>query len=660
MEDKRLSLDGTTQYDASAGSLESPTTTVYGDNLVASSVNSHVSQNSMPRDIRSSRRKATFISVIITFLVVGLSGAAVLLQSRQSEPNNPSALSSIPTQDDKLRDAASNIVAPEFEGAKESLLVDGDIISRGALKLTSGSYLSVLRVQDLKANQAYSLPNASGTFCLDSNNCGYTGLAQFNDLNQRLSPLPGRQAALQAQINNLQGRLGQIATPTVPPSSLVNNQAGAVSIQGTSNQISVTTSGGVITLASPQDLAPLSSPSFASLILSGNFSVNGTIKLPINCSTSANGGALTTNGSGQVICSDDDGGAGSAIGGSGTAGAIPMFTAAQTIANSIISQALGTITVSGDLAVSGNLSASTLTLAAPLTVPNGGTGATSFTANGLLLGNGAGAIGSTGAPVSGQLLLGNGTTPTFTTVSGDVLITGAGVTTIQANSVALGVDTTGNYVDSVVAGNGINVSGAAGEGSSPTISVVYGSTVNTAVQGNTVLTCASGTGNLTGGGNNITLGTGGTCGALSVINSPTFSGTLVVQGATVTVGTAVQQGSLILNDGSSNTGTVQTAPLGQNTVYTLPDPGGAGATFCLSSGNCAGVGGTGNVLQGGNSFGTALTLGTNDNFAFNLETNGITRVSIGNTGLLNFGAYNCSTFANGGALTTDAFGNVVC
>jgi hypothetical protein len=42
--------------------------------------------------------------------------------------------------------------------------------------------------------------------------------------------------------------------------------------------------------------------------------------------------------------------------------------------------------------------------------------------------------------------------------------------TISANSVALGTDTTGNYVESLSAGNGINITGSAGEGSVYTIS----------------------------------------------------------------------------------------------------------------------------------------------------------------------------------------------
>ena len=42
-------------------------------------------------------------------------------------------------------------------------------------------------------------------------------------------------------------------------------------------------------------------------------------------------------------------------------------------------------------------------------------------------------------------------------------------TTVQPNSVALGTDTTGNYVADVTAGTGISISGTAGEGWSPTI-----------------------------------------------------------------------------------------------------------------------------------------------------------------------------------------------
>ena len=48
----------------------------------------------------------------------------------------------------------------------------------------------------------------------------------------------------------------------------------------------------------------------------------------------------------------------------------------------------------------------------------------------------------------------------FSSVSGDITITEAGVAAIQANSVALGTDTTGNYVATVTGGTGLSSTGA--------------------------------------------------------------------------------------------------------------------------------------------------------------------------------------------------------
>ena len=75
----------------------------------------------------------------------------------------------------------------------------------------------------------------------------------------------------------------------------------------------------------------------------------------------------------------------------------------------------------------------------------------------------------------------------FSQVSGDINITVGGVATIQANSVALGTDTTGDYVANLGAGTGVTIGSNTGEGSAPTIAVNYGSTANTAVQGSTTI-----------------------------------------------------------------------------------------------------------------------------------------------------------------------------
>ncbi len=64
----------------------------------------------------------------------------------------------------------------------------------------------------------------------------------------------------------------------------------------------------------------------------------------------------------------------------------------------------------------------------------------------------------------------------------------------------------------------------------------------------------------------------------------------------------------------------------------------ADGTVCLTSGNCAGLGGSGDVLQGGNNFGATMVLGSSDNFDLELKTNGVTRLSITNTGDATFSA----------------------
>lgn len=88
---------------------------------------------------------------------------------------------------------------------------------------------------------------------------------------------------------------------------------------------------------------------------------------------------------------------------------------------------------------------------------------------------------------------------------GNVTIT----TTIQPNSVALGTDTTGDYISGVIQGTGVTVTGTAGEGWSPTISIGQ----DVAATANVTFNNISSTGdvvidgNLTVSGNTITIST---------------------------------------------------------------------------------------------------------------------------------------------------------
>jgi len=70
----------------------------------------------------------------------------------------------------------------------------------------------------------------------------------------------------------------------------------------------------------------------------------------------------------------------------------------------------------------------------------------------------------------------------FALVSGDILIAAGGAATIQANSVALSTDTTGNYVGTLTGGTGITSTGAVtGEGIAHSISVDASQTQITSV-----------------------------------------------------------------------------------------------------------------------------------------------------------------------------------
>jgi len=81
---------------------------------------------------------------------------------------------------------------------------------------------------------------------------------------------------------------------------------------------------------------------------------------------------------------------------------------------------------------------------------------------------------------------------------------------IADNAVALGTQTTGNYVATLGSGTGVTIGSNTGEGSSPTIAVDYGSSANNAVEGNTTLEVLGTTNEITvTGGGSAALGAGG-------------------------------------------------------------------------------------------------------------------------------------------------------
>lgn len=78
-------------------------------------------------------------------------------------------------------------------------------------------------------------------------------------------------------------------------------------------------------------------------------------------------------------------------------------------------------------------------------------------------------------------------------------------------------------------------------------------------------------------GEDIVTVTGGAFGQVAYFSDPntiTSSPNFTFAGSTVTLGDATTAGGVAISDGSSNTGTFQTAALGANQTYTLPDASG--------------------------------------------------------------------------------------
>ncbi|MDL2342516.1 MAG: hypothetical protein QFB87_05585, partial [Patescibacteria group bacterium] len=391
------------------------------------------------------------------------------------------------------------------------------------------------------------------------------------------------------------GTAGDIAVFTgsgTVGSSLLNQAGGAVTVSG---GLKVT---GALTTDTIQHSAVGNDLNITAEGKDIIFTANGrTFTLPnsgVSTQTICTSDALCASGNGVAVllgpsAQQSYSGSGSAIAvrNTGTGNLIDLQGAGSdrfTVTNG------GNVTVTGTLNIGGAITGATTGNTINGLIINSGalSGVTGYNqTSGNFSQSGAGSF-STG---TGSVSLNGATSVTGLTSAGIVRNSASGL--LSSGTVTLGADTTGSYVSSIGTTTGITLGGTSGAGGVPTLAVNYGAAANTAVQGSTTLTCAAGTGNLSGGGNTITLGSGGSCGNISISNSPVFSGALTVQGSGgITVGVAgTTAGSLSFANGSnSNMSILQSAVMGQSTTFTLPDPGVASASICLSTGNCAGAG----------------------------------------------------------------------
>jgi hypothetical protein len=427
-------------------------------------------------------------------------------------------------------------------------------------------------------NGALNLANASGagsTITIDDASTTNKGIASFNNINFTASS---------GAINTVQN-INTTATPTfagvntnnITPSAAltVGISAQTALLQGSTTTITSNGVGNNIVLNSAGTIELQDDTNVTgSIATSGDLAVNGGDITSTGALNITPAGALTIGAASQTLTLQG-GAATSFRATSGGNTTVVAFT--NPVANTTLNfpaLTAGTYTI---CTTSGNCSGAATTLQ----------GAYDNSSNPEIVldaTRGAFTLRDNATPLGANLLevQNNAGSATYLAVTANgVAVTGTASVTGNINS-STGALQTGGTTRIDNSGNAVNVGNL---------------TLSGAISGGTTVT-ASGNINSSGGAlqtNSVTRIDNS--GNLTNIGTITASGNATFQGGNTTIGTTSQAGTLTLSDGSSNTGILQVAALGQNTTYILPDPGGATATICLTTGNCAGTGG--GVTTGG-------------------------------------------------------------
>ncbi|USN95564.1 MAG: hypothetical protein H6793_00120 [Candidatus Nomurabacteria bacterium] len=360
----------------------------------------------------------------------------------------------------------------------------------------------------------------------------------------------------------------------------INNATGNISIQGTPNQTTVTQNGSTTTIGTTQDIAPSSNPTFSGLQISGTTNTN---TLSINSSGTQNGYAIcdASNNCGYSGAGSSFVQGGNSFGNPaniGTNDTQPLNVETNGVTRLSI-DAIGNSTFTGNVSSSGTISANNLS--------GDGSGVTNVDATAL--------NGNTAGNSNGQIAINNGTVNT--NLNADLLDGQSGSYYQNASNIS-----SGTLADARLSGN-------------------------VTLQGNSF-----------NGANQLVQLTG--AGALPVLN-----GSALTNINAVTL--AGQSGSYYQNASNINTGALSDSRLSsnvplKNAINTFTNTNNfAGITstgilqggyqVCDASNNCnyaTSAQFANAILQGGNSFGTQMTIGTNDNQSLAMKTNGSIALTI--------------------------------
>jgi len=357
--------------------------------------------------------------------------------------------------------------------------------------------LSVQNTQTLSINGQLNVNNSLVLMPTTQPKTGVTGQLYYDQDANKLfyyngtsfvSLLSGNQV-----VTNVGGANGNVATGTgLTVNNNTLNNSGVLTIQGQSGNVSLVAGNGIAvsgTTLSNSGLLSLGGQSGDIRLGTGLSITNGTLNAQTgiqSLSAATNNVTVTDLGNGTWsigVSVSGGGGSGTVASSGGTVGKLAYFAGVQEIEDSLVSQSGGVVTVGGNLDVTGGL-----TLGAPLTVANGGTGATTAAGARTSLGVAASGNNSDITQLSGlttalsvsqggtgigvlptnSVLVGNGTSPisgVTTATPGQCLVSTAGAPTFQTCPGSGGVASvnglTGALTIAGVSGGSITSAGAA-------------------------------------------------------------------------------------------------------------------------------------------------------------------------------------------------------
>ncbi len=323
--------------------------------------------------------------------------------------------------------------------------------------------LSVQNTQTLSINGQLNVNNALVLMPTTQPKTAVTGQLYYDQTTNKLSYYDGTSfvnlLSGNQVVTSVGGANGTITTGnglTVTGSTIDNS--GVLTIQGQSGNVSLVAGTGIAvsgTTLSNSGLLSLGGQS-GNILLGTGLSLSGnTLNAQTgiqNLSAATNNVTVTDLGNGTWsigVSVSGGGGSGTVASSGGTVGKLAYFAGVQDIEDSLVSQSGGVVTVGGNLSVTGGV-----TLGAPLTVANGGTGATTAAGARTSLGVAASGANSDITSLSGlttalsvsqggtgigvlptnSVLVGNGTSPisgVTAATPGQCLISTAGTPSFQ-------------------------------------------------------------------------------------------------------------------------------------------------------------------------------------------------------------------------------------